>query len=75
MDNEHKIAEQIKKIIESCEYECISDRGTTDDTIDYSEVALAIERWLLERDTERKCASCGEVLSQDCPTCKRLWES
>ena len=28
-----------------------------------------------EWDGLTKCHSCGEPLSRDCPTCKRLWES
>ena len=27
------------------------------------------------REKYTHCQSCGKLLSRDCPTCKRLWES
>ncbi len=37
--------------------------------------SLAIIRQLQADIVSPKCGSCGEPMSSDCPTCKRLWES
>ncbi len=53
-------------------------------TFEFGTVSEAVAAWNLRPDTKKpeeekfhqnKCNSCGKPMSNDCPTCQRLWES